>query len=262
MVRVEAFLIDLDGTLYLEREPVPGAKEFIEELEIRNIPYLLLTNNSTRTPRQVSERLRTMGIEVQSSRIYTSANALGDYIREHYPGPYKAYAIGEDGISEEVRNSGWLIVDSHREADFVLVGLDRKLTYDKLAEAVLAIQKGARFIACNADSSFPTPEGLLPGAGAIVNAIKTVVGIEPLVLGKPNDYIINYAVKRLGVDLRKTAIVGDRLDTDIMLGKKMGMITILVMTGVRKSKEDILRISPDFVFDNIGELWKNISKLL
>ncbi|MEO0273084.1 MAG: HAD-IIA family hydrolase [candidate division WOR-3 bacterium] len=262
MVRIKGFLIDLDGTLYLERFLIPGSKELLMELEKRNIPYLLLTNNSTRTPQQVAEKLKNMGIEVTSKRIYTSANALGDYLRDHYTGTHRAYVIGEDGILEELTNLGWEIVNSHKEAEFVIVGLDRKVDYDKLTKAVLAIQNGAKFIACNADSSFPTPEGLLPGAGAIVSAIRTVVRKDPLILGKPNEYIVKYATKRMGLEIKETAIVGDRVDTDILLGKRMGMVTVLVMTGVQKSEEEIEKASPDFIFSDVSELWKNISKLL
>jgi len=261
MVKVKGFLIDLDGTLYLGNEPVEGATDFINGLLKKNIPFLLLTNNSTRTPSQVSEKLAKMGIEVDESKIYTSANALGDYLREFYPGPHRAFVIGEDGVLEEVKKCGWEIVDSP-DAEFVIVGLDTKVDYKKLKIAVLAIERGAKFIACNRDSSFPTPEGLLPGAGAIVNAITTVVGIEPVVLGKPNDYIVKYAVKRMGVPLENVAIVGDRLDTDIALGKKLGMVTILVLTGVKKDSEEIGKVGPDFVFENVGELWKNFYKLL
>lgn len=262
MVKVKGFLIDLDGTLYLDRVLIPGSRELLMELENRNIPYLLLTNNSTRTPTQVAEKLEKMGIKVEASRIYTSANALADFLRDKYTGSHKAFVIGEDGILEELSNLGWEIVSSHRDAEFVIVGLDRKVNYEKLVEAVLAIQNGAEFIACNADSSFPTPEGLLPGAGAIVNAIITVVRKEPIILGKPNEYIVKYATKRMGVDVRESAIVGDRVDTDILLGKRLGMITILVMTGVKKSEDEIKKADPDFIFGDVGEVWKNISKLL
>lgn len=262
MVKISGFLIDLDGTLYLGSEPVTGSKEFIEWLTQNTIPFLLLTNNSTRTPSQVREKLQKMGITVDESKIYTSANTLGDYLRENYPGAHRALVIGEDGIMEELRNCQWEVVYEHQEAEFVIVGLDQNVNYKKLREAVLAIQRGAKFIACNRDSAFPTPAGLLPGAGAIVNAITTVVGIEPVVLGKPNDYIIKYAVKRLGTDLKETAIVGDRLDTDVLLGKKMGMITVLVMTGVPKGVEEVEQAKPDFVFKDVGDLWNNILKLL
>lgn len=262
MVEIRGFLIDLDGTLYIGDRPVAGAKEFVTWLQDKNIPFLLLTNNSTRTPYQVRDKLQKMGIEVNPAKIYTSANALGDYIREYFPGKHGAFVIGEDGVKEELKLCGWEIVDSHLGAEFVVVGLDQHVDYRKLKEAVLAIQNGAKFVACNCDSGFPSPEGLLPGAGAIVNAITTVVGIEPVVLGKPNDYIIRYAVRRLGTELDKTAIVGDRLDTDILLGKKMGMITMLVLTGVVKSKEEISRINPDFVFKDVEDLWGNIFRLL
>lgn len=259
---VKGFLIDLDGTLYLGNQPVRGSREFVDFLKENNIPFLFLTNNSTRTPEQVAEKLEKMGIQAHPSKIYTSANTLADYLREHYKGCHNAYVIGEDGVLRELENLGWRIVKDYKEAEFVIVGLDREVTYEKLKQAVLAIQRGATFIACNRDSSFPTPEGFLPGAGAIVNAITTVVGVEPLVLGKPNEYIIRYAVKRLGVPLEDTAIVGDRLDTDIALGKKMGMVTILVLTGVNKNEEEIKEIKPDFVFEDVGELWKNIYRLL
>ena len=259
---VKGFLIDLDGTLYLDNVLIEGSKELINFLDTRGIPFLLLTNNSTRTPEQVAKKLEGMGIRVPPSKIYTSANTLGDYLREYHPGPHNAYVVGEDGILKELESLGWNIVENHKGAEFVIVGLDRKVNYEKLKEAVLAIQKGATFIVCNRDSSFPTPEGLLPGAGAIVNAITTVVGIEPIVLGKPMEYIIRYAVKRLGTPLEETAIVGDRLDTDITLGKKMGMVTVLVLTGVHKSEDEIKKVNPDFIFKDVGELWKNIYRLL
>ncbi len=259
---VKAFLIDLDGTLYLGDTPVEGSAQFLNFLKSERIPFLLLTNNSTRTPEQVSEKLRKLGMEVEPEKIYTSASALEDYLKEHYPHPRRAYIIGEDGIKEVLRKLGWELLENHNGADFVIVGLDRMVNYDKLSEAVLAIQKGATFIACNRDSSFPTPYGFLPGAGAIVNAIVTVTKVEPIILGKPNDYIIKYAVRRLNVDLMDVAVVGDRLDTDILLAKRLGMKAVLVMTGVEKKPEEIEEANPDFVFKDVGELWKSISKLL
>ncbi len=259
---VKAFLIDLDGTLYLGDTPVEGAGQFLNFLKRERVPFLLLTNNSTRTPEQVSEKLRKLGMEVEPEKIYSSASALEDYLKEYYPNPHRAYIIGEDGIKEVLRKLGWELLENHKGAEFVIVGLDRMVNYDKLSEAVLAIQKGATLIACNRDSSFPTPHGFLPGAGAIVNAIVTVVKVEPIVLGKPNDYIIKYAVRRLNVDLKDVAVVGDRLDTDILLAKRLGMKAILVMTGVEKKLEEIEEADPDFVFKDVGELWKSISKLL
>lgn len=260
MVDIEGFIIDLDGTVYLGDTPIDGADDFFRMLEQNEIPYLLLTNNSTQTPLKIANKLKSMGIRVRPEHIYTSAMATADFLQKEYGERRKAFVIGEEGLFESLLSINWQLVENENEAEFVIVGLDRKLTYEKLERASLAVQQGAKFIACNTDSYLPTPYGFLPGSGAIVCAIETTTGVKPKVIGKPEPIIIEEALSQLGTPKEKTAIVGDRLETDIEAGKRAGIKTILVLTGAKKEEKEIKKYNPDYVFKDIGELWRDFLK--
>ena len=179
---IEAFIFDLDGVLYRVDTPIPGAAQFLEILQERGVPLLLLTNNSTLTPEMYVKKLEKMGIAVQSDEILTSALATGDYLKNNVPAGARCYVIGEEGILQAVRDAGCVITDE--DPEYVVVGYDRGVTYEKLAIATLAIRNGATYIATNPDVTLPSEKGLLPGVGAILAAITTASGVSPLVIGK------------------------------------------------------------------------------
>lgn len=259
--KFKSFIIDLDGCVYRGEEPIEGAGEAISLLRRRGFKILFLTNNSTKTPEEYVEILRSMDIPVTSrNEVLTSAIATARYLRDRY-GECRIFPVGMQGLLRALEECNHQIIDEENidNAEFVVVGLDMNFNYQKLSLACRAIMKGAKFIATNTDSTLPSKAGLLPGAGAIVNAIKTVTGVEPVVIGKPSRIIMDVALKVLDVNGDECVVIGDRLDTDITAGKKIGAYTVLVLTGVIR-KEDLEgldnELKPDLVLESIADLKK------
>ncbi len=241
-------IIDMDGVIYRGSTPLPHAKEFIEFLQENGVEFVFATNNSTKTWEMFSEKLARMGINVSSARIISSSYATAEYLkkREKYG---RAIIVGEKGIEEETKRIGWevLSLDDWKRATHVLVGMDRTLTYDKLKAGCLAINNGAKFIATNGDVNYPSEEGLIPGAGSMVAALEAATGKKALVIGKPNDPYIEIIRDKLGEG--EYWVVGDRADTDMILGKKIGAKNVLLLTGVAREPAGM----EDYVFKDLGE---------
>ncbi len=250
---VKAFIIDMDGVLYVGQEPLPGAQAFLNHLEEQHTPFVLATNNSTLTPAQYVSKLESMGIAVKEEHILTSAQATAMYVSGMAAPTTRVYVIGEIGLVTAVKEQGLSI--GADGVDFVVVGLDFDLTYEKLRTATMAIRAGAAFVGTNPDTTLPSEDGLIPGNGAILAALEAATGVAPLIVGKPEPILLRLAIEKLGVAAECTAIVGDRLETDILGGRRVGLVTILVLTGI--SNQDELRTSslkPNLVFPNIGSL--------
>ncbi|MCD6524649.1 MAG: HAD family hydrolase [Thermococcus sp.] len=261
-------IFDMDGVVYRGNEPIEGAKEVIEFLKKRSIPFIFLTNNSTRDPAMYREKLLSMGIDVPEDTIVTSGVATRLYMKKHLK-PGKIFVIGGEGLHREMKRLGWGTVgldDARngmwREIKYVVVGLDPELTYEKLKYGTLAIRNGAKFIGTNPDTTYPAEEGLYPGAGAIIAALKASTEVEPLIIGKPNEPAYEVAKEKLG-PVDEIWMVGDRLDTDIVFAKRFGMKAIMVLTGV-SSLRDIEKseVKPDLVLPSIRELKNHISTVL
>lgn len=255
---VEAFVFDMDGVLCRLDTPIPGAVRFLRLLRDEGTPFLLLTNNSTLTPEMYVSKLEKMGIAIEPKDILTSSLATADYLRSHVPAGTRCYVVGEAGILQAVREAGCIITDG--DPEYVVVGFDRQVTYEKLTIASLAIRRGATYIATNPDVTLPSEEGLLPGCGAILAAITAATGVSPLVIGKPQREMFDQAVQRLGTDRSRTAMVGDRMETDIVGAQGAGLQTILVLSGAT-TQEDIAGMDApaDFVFSDIaalGDVWR------
>jgi len=265
---INAFIIDMDGVLYRGEAAIPGAAEFLALLREWGKKFLLLTNNSTRTPAQYVEKLARMGIKVSEDDIFTSAQATALYLRRVAPPGSRVYLIGMDGIREALLAEGFALADGI-DVDFVVVGMDTTVTYEKLKKATLAIRAGAEFIATNPDKTLPTEEGIVPGAGSILAAIETATDVKPTVIGKPQKPIFDIALKRLGSPPEETAVIGDRLETDILGGIQSGLKTILVLSGVT-TREDLDRatqtdrphpeIELHWVFESVKELAEELRK--
>jgi len=248
---IKSFIIDMDGVLYRGQEALPGAQEFLTHLQEQSVPFILATNNSTRTPGQYVAKLRSMGIEVNEDHILTSAQATALYLSQVAPSTARVYVIGEDGLMSAVKEQGFIMTD--KEVDFVVVGLDFQLTYDKLKIATLAIRAGASFIGTNPDTTLPTEGGLIPGSGAILAVLEAAAGVSPLIIGKPQPFLLRLAMEKLGVAPDCTAIIGDRLETDILGGREVGLITVLVLTGISDREElEASPFQPDLVFEDVG----------
>jgi 4-nitrophenyl phosphatase len=252
---IENLIIDMDGVLYRGDEAIPGVKEFFAFLRERPIGFILATNNSTRSARQYVDKLARMGVEVVLSEILTSSQATAMYLETLAPPGTKVYVIGEEGLETAVREKGY-IVDGD-SAEFVVVGMDRRLTYGKLKVATLLIRKGARFIGSNPDKTLPTEEGFIPGAGAMLAALEASTGAAPTIVGKPERTIFELALAKLGSGKKDTAIVGDRLETDVLGGYNAGLMTILVLSGAT-NRQDVgsAPVKPDLVFEDIQHLHK------
>jgi 4-nitrophenyl phosphatase len=232
---VRGLLIDLDGVVYTGRDPIPGSAGFVDEARRRGLKFLLVTNNSTASPELVAERLHGMGIDVLPQEILTSAQAAAAYVRAHAPAGARVRIIGETGLRQAAAAEGLLLADDgDSSVEWVIAGLDRDFDYAKLTCATRAILAGARFVATNADALLPVEGGqVIPGAGSIVAAIQTATAVVPVVVGKPEPGLFEHGLHRLG-DLRseQVAMIGDRLDTDVVGGQRAGLRTILVLSGV------------------------------
>jgi 4-nitrophenyl phosphatase len=255
---LRGLLIDLDGVVYTGRRPIPGAADFLAQARRRGLRLLLVTNNSTTSPTQVAERLRAMQIDVRPDEILTSAQAAVGFVREHAEPGTRVRIIGETGLREAAQSEGFAIVDDgDAAADWVIAGLDRTFTYEKLTGAVRSILGGARFVATNADALLPVEGGqVLPGAGTMVAAISAGTAVEPTVIGKPEPGMYQHGLRRLG-NFRpsEAAMIGDRIDTDIIGAQRVGLATILVLSGVATAAEAAAMDPPaDAVVDDLAHV--------
>lgn len=252
---LKSFIIDMDGVLYRGQQPLAGAKEFLNYLQEQGVPFILATNNSTLTPRQYVAKLRAMDIEVTAEHILTSGQATAVYLSKIAPPKTRVYVIGEEGLFFAMKEQGFLITD--KEVNFVVVGLDFGVTYEKLKIATMAIRAGASFIGTNPDTTLPTERGLIPGTGAILSALEAATGVNPLVIGKPQPILLQLAMEKLGANPDGTAIIGDRLETDILGGREIGLTSVLVLTGISDREElETSPSQPDLVFEDIGRFYQ------
>jgi 4-nitrophenyl phosphatase len=250
---IKNLIIDMDGVLYRGDEAIPGLKEFFAFLRERPIHFILATNNSTRTAQQYVDKLARMGVEVALWEILTSSQATAMYLETLAPVGTRVYVIGEEGLETAMREKGYIV--SGDGAEFVVVGMDRRLTYEKLKVAALLIRGGARFIGSNPDTTLPTEEGFIPGAGAMLAALETSTGVAPTIIGKPERPLFELALAKLGSSQEDTAIVGDRLETDVLGGHNAGLTAILVLSGAATRQDvDSATVKPDLVFEDISHL--------
>ena len=251
---IDALVLDMDGVLWRGEEALPGMAEFFYAAHAHGLPCALATNNSARTPESYVDKLAKMRVSgFPAARILTSGTVTLAHLQERYPAGAPLHVLGGDGLRELLSAAGFRLVDLGAAA--VVVGLDRKLSYPKLTRAMRSLLQGAAFIATNNDSSYPTPEGLAPGAGSMVAALAYASGREPTNIGKPAAPLFEAALTTLGASAARTLMIGDRLETDILGAANCGMPTALVMTGVTSPallEESVLQ--PDVVFAGLPEL--------
>jgi 4-nitrophenyl phosphatase len=249
---IHALVIDMDGVLWRGDDPLPGLVGFFELLRERPIAFRLATNNASRSPGQFVDKFASLGVEVAPDDILTSAGVTAQHIAAIAPGAL-VYAIG-DGTRQAVLDHG-LHLSSGEQADFVAVGWDPKLTYKELSEATLLVRAGAKFIGTNPDRTLPSERGLLPGNGAILACLQAATDVEPFIIGKPERAMFDAALAAMGADVAHTAMLGDRLETDILGGQNAGLRTIFVLTGASDEAELAASpVRPDWVFKDIQEL--------
>jgi 4-nitrophenyl phosphatase len=244
-------IIDMDGVLYRGSTPLPGLQEFFVFLRERPIPFILATNNSTQTPRQRVQKLARMGVEIFPEEVLNSGQATARALAREYPAGTRVHVFGSDALREAVTEEGFVLADE--DVEIVVASMDRDVTYEKLKRATLLIRAGARFVATNLDPTQPTEEGLWPGTGSLIAALRTATETEPLVIGKPEPTMFQLAMEQMGARPETTATIGDRLDTDILGGQRASMITICVLSG-SSNRTEAEAFGPDFIFEDIAEL--------
>jgi 4-nitrophenyl phosphatase len=258
----KAWIFDMDGVLYRGAEVLPGVKELLDALTLRERPVMLATNNSMSTPEAYERKLAAMGLDIPASAVITSALATRDYLLQTLPEGAGIYVIGMPALREQLfaGTSFHPVQYGEEQPAAVVIGLDLEFTYAKLKAAHEAIQRGALFIATNADSTLPTEAGLVPGAGSIVAALEAASGQRPIVIGKPETPMLRTAMTRMGTQPAETVMLGDRLDTDILAGERAGMSTVLVLTGV-STREDLSSAEalPDVVVSDLPSLVEAIT---
>jgi NagD protein len=249
---IESWLSDMDGVLVHEGYAIPGAADFITALRDHGRPFLVLTNNSIFTPRDLRARLAASGLEVPEGAIWTSALATAQFLSDQVPGG-SAYVIGEAGLTTALYEAGYTLTDA--DPDYVVLGETRTYSFEAITKAIRLIQGGARFIATNPDATGPSREGDLPATGAVAALITRATGREPYFVGKPNPMMFRSALNRIDAHSEATAMVGDRMDTDIVAGIEAGLTTYLVLTGsTRASDVERFPFRPAHVVDSIADL--------
>jgi NagD protein len=226
---IQAWLMDMDGVLVHEEHAIPGAERFVARLRERGTPFLVLTNNSIYTRRDLAARLLASGLIVPEESIWTSALATSKFLEDQRPGG-TAFVIGEAGLTTALHEAGYTLTE--RDPDYVILGETRTYSFERITRAIRLIDAGARFIATNPDVTGPSPDGALPATGAVAALISRATGVAPYFVGKPNPLMMRSALNALDAHSESTAMIGDRMDTDIVSGLEAGLETILVLTGV------------------------------
>jgi NagD protein len=249
---IECWLTDMDGVLVHENEALPGAAALIQQWRDAGTPFLVLTNNSIFTPRDLAARLRASGLDVPEESIWTSALATAAFCSSQMPGG-SAFVIGEAGITTALHESGFILTETN--PDYVVVGETRNYSFEAITKAIRLIGQGARFIVTNPDATGPSADGPLPATGAIAALITKATGREPYVVGKPNPMMFRSAMNKIGAHSENTGMIGDRMDTDIVAGIEAGLHTVLVLTGISDTAEiERYPFRPDEVLDGVFQL--------
>jgi NagD protein len=250
---IRSWLMDVDGVLVREEHPVAGADQFVRRLRELGRPFLLLTNNSMYTRRDLTARLRLVGIDVPEEAVWTSALATARFLHDQRPGG-SAFVIGEAGLSTALHEAGYTLTD--RNPDYVVLGETRTYSFERITQAIRLVAAGARFIATNPDNTGPSSEGPLPATGSVAALISRASGRDPYFVGKPNPLMMRSALNAIDAHSETTAMIGDRMDTDIVAGLEAGLETVLVLSGLTASSEEAERFPyrPSRIVDSVAAL--------
>ena len=262
---IHGLIIDMDGVLWHGDRPQSGLIEFFQALRQLKIPFVLATNNASLTADQYVIKLANMGVSVDLTEILTSGMATAGYLAERYKAEATSvFVIGMQGLIQPLLDQGFRLIginDTQPVAQLVVCGLDKALSWDKLATAALNIQQGAGFFASNGDVTLPTEQGFLPGNGATIAALTAATGVSPIVIGKPEPIIYQQALAILGMEPQQVVAIGDRLDTDILGALRAGMRSLLVLSGI-STESDIAQLdyAPNWVMQDIQALTQVLTK--
>jgi NagD protein len=246
------YIMDMDGVIVRGTQPVPGAAEFIKRLAEAGRRFLILTNNSMYTPRDLANRLRYTGVEVAEEHIYTSAIATARFLHSQRP-QGSAYAIGEAGLTTALHDIGYTL--SEHDPDYVVLGETTAYSFERITRAIRLVTAGARFIATNPDPTGPADGGIAPATGAVAALIERATGVAPYYVGKPNPLMLRTALRVIDAHSEDTVMIGDRMDTDIVMGIESGLETVLVLTGVT-TREQVERFpyQPVHILESVVEI--------
>lgn len=255
---LRGLVIDMDGVLWQGETPLPGLHRFFNVLRQRQIKFVLATNNNTQRPEGFVHKARKLGVDVEPEQVVTAALATVNYLCSKYPQGSRIYVVGEAAFKDMISEAGFCLAD--KDVCAVVATMDRQLTYEMLKRATLLIRAGADFIGPNPDAAYPTPEGIVPGGGAVVAAITASTDRQPLIIGKPESWMFKLCLERMQLGVEETASLGDRLETDILGGQRLGLKTILVLSGICTLKDLADNpIQPTWVFAGIQELAQALS---
>jgi 4-nitrophenyl phosphatase len=252
-IDIRSMILDMDGVLWRGNEQIGNLKKIFKNIDEMGMATILATNNSTRTPQQYLQKLQDYGVELKPWQVLTSSQVAASYLSGLFPGGGPVFIIGEEGLVSALEDEGFY--NQYEGALAVVAGMDRHITYDKLSQACLLVRSGVRFIGTNADKTFPIPSGLVPGAGSLLAALETATDIHAHVVGKPEPDIFRAALHRLNCRPEHILAVGDRLETDIAGGQRLGCPTALVLSGVTNSiQAHEWTPKPEFIFDDLTSL--------
>ena len=255
---IHTWLTDMDGVLVHEEDPIPGAAEFIDALKASGLKYLLLTNNSIFTRRDLRARLLGSGIDVPEEAIWTSALATAQFLSDQRPHG-SAYVVGEAGLTNALHDIGYVMTD--RNPDYVVLGETRTYSFEAITRAIRLVAGGARFIATNPDATGPTPDGPVPATGSVAALITRATGVQPYFVGKPNPLMMRSALNAIEAHSESTVMVGDRMDTDVKSGLEAGLRTVLVLTGSTHADEvERFPYRPTHVAGSIADLVNEVGR--
>ncbi len=256
---VSCWLTDMDGVLVHEQRAIPGAADFIAALQQHGRPFLVLTNNSIYTARDLRARLRDSGIDLPEESIWTSALATAKFLADQSAGG-SAYVIGEAGLTSALHEAGFVLTE--RDPDYVVLGETRTYSFEAITTAIRLLERGARFIATNPDATGPSPEGPLPATGSVAALMTRATGVAPYFVGKPNPLMMRSALNRIEAHSESTVMVGDRMDTDVIAGIEAGLRTVLVLTGsTREEQVGTFPYRPTRVVASIADLVSSVGAL-
>jgi 4-nitrophenyl phosphatase len=253
---IKALILDMDGVLWRENEPIGDLPAIFNKLIDHGIRFVMATNNSTHTVEQYVEKVRSFKIPVEAWQIINSSLATVSLLKERFPDGGPVFVVGERALIDTLQSGGFHhVTDDNTPVLAVVAGMDRTLTYDKLKKATFLIRSGIPFIGSNPDRSFPTPLGLAPGAGAVLAAIQAATDVSPEIAGKPSIHMYKLALERLQTRKDETVVVGDRPETDILGGQRIGCLTALVLSGVvNRAQASVWQPAPTFITSDLSEL--------
>ena len=256
---IKALILDMDGVIWKADAPIGDLPSTFKRIRERGLKFVFATNNGTKTPEEYQQKLAELGVDIDPSQVVTSAMGIAFMLAQKYPRGTKIFMIGEDGIRVALEEKGFeiLSVENAPQAQAFVMGIDRSINFQKVAEATLLVRAGIPFYTTNTDKTFPTPRGEIPGSGAWVSVITTATNVEPIIAGKPFPFLMELSLEKLGTRKEETLVVGDRLETDIAAGQSVGCPTALVLSGVStKAQAEEWAPKMDVIADSLADLVK------